>query len=307
VPTRSGFERYAWGVLGFNLLVILWGAYVRASGSGAGCGSHWPLCNGQVVPRSASVATWIELSHRLTSGLALVLVFGLVVGARRIAPPGSALRRAAWLSAALILGEALIGAGLVLLELVAQNRSLSRGIWVGGHLVNTFLLLAALALTAWYASGREAPRRPEPSLTTLGLGLGGVALLVLGAAGAITALGDTLFPPATLSDGFRQDVAPDAHPFVRLRVWHPLLAVGIGLFLILLTMGVSNPSENRDAGTLRVWLMGLYLAQIGLGVLNLWLLAPVPLQLGHLLLADLVWIAFVLLTNESLKESRSEL
>ena len=80
---RSGFAAYAWAVLGFNLLVILWGAFVRATGSGAGCGSHWPLCNGEVLPRAPALATLIEFSHRLTSGVALLLVIGLVVGAWR--------------------------------------------------------------------------------------------------------------------------------------------------------------------------------------------------------------------------------
>ncbi len=50
--SQAWFSRYAWGVLLWNVLVALWGAYVRATGSGAGCGSHWPTCNGEILPRA---------------------------------------------------------------------------------------------------------------------------------------------------------------------------------------------------------------------------------------------------------------
>ncbi|HEX5691237.1 MAG TPA: COX15/CtaA family protein, partial [Roseiflexaceae bacterium] len=108
------FRRYAWGVLGYNLLVIVWGAYVRASGSGAGCGSHWPLCNGTVLPRAPQIETIVELAHRLTSGLALIAVLGLVVWAVRLWPGSHRVRRGAFASLFFIILEALIGAGLVL-------------------------------------------------------------------------------------------------------------------------------------------------------------------------------------------------
>src|SRR3990172_3015404 len=141
--------KYAWGVLAYNVAVILWGAYVRATGSGAGCGQHWPLCNGAVIPRSPEIETLVEFSHRMSSGAALLLVAGLVVWAFRAYQTGHAVRRGAAFSGGLIVVEALLGAGLVLLELVDQNASVDRAIAVSLHLVNTFLLLAALTLTAW--------------------------------------------------------------------------------------------------------------------------------------------------------------
>jgi heme A synthase len=95
--------------------VILWGAFVRATGSGAGCGSHWPLCNGELVPRAPQVETVIEFIHRATSGLAFLLVLGLFVLAWRVYPKGDLVRRAAALSFLFIVTEALVGAGLVLL------------------------------------------------------------------------------------------------------------------------------------------------------------------------------------------------
>src|SRR6266540_6286398 len=105
------FAKYAWFALAFNLLVIVWGAFVRASGSGAGCGSHWPLCNGEVVPVNPSIERVIEFTHRGMSGVALLLVLGMVIWAFRAYPPGR-VRRGAVASMIFILIEALIGAAL---------------------------------------------------------------------------------------------------------------------------------------------------------------------------------------------------
>ena len=144
--------RFAWWVLAYNLVVILWGAYVRASGSGAGCGSHWPLCNGEVIPRGASITTLVEFSHRLTSGLALIAVVALWWRCRSLVAAGSAARRMANASLVLMLTEAAVGAGLVLFQLVADNASMARALFMAIHLINTFLLVAALTLTAHYLS-----------------------------------------------------------------------------------------------------------------------------------------------------------
>ena len=142
----SRFAKYAWGVLACNLAVVLWGAYVRASGSGAGCGNHWPLCQGEVIPRDAATGTLIELAHRVSSGTVLLLVIGLFFWSRGVAPRESAVRLAAALSLVFMFGEALLGAGLVLFELVAHNDSLTRAFSLGAHLLNTFLLLWVITL-----------------------------------------------------------------------------------------------------------------------------------------------------------------
>src|SRR6188472_342187 len=106
--------RFAWAVLAYNVAVIVWGAYVRATGSGAGCGAHWPLCNGTVILRAPAVETLIEFSHRATSGLSLILVVVLFFWARRVAAAGHPVRLGATLSLAFMLSEAALGAGLVL-------------------------------------------------------------------------------------------------------------------------------------------------------------------------------------------------
>ena len=158
-PHSRKFSQLAWGVLAYNLAVIVWGAYVRASGSGAGCGEHWPLCNGQILPRSPALETLVEFSHRITSGLALLGVLGLAIAARHSFPKGHIVRKGAGLSLIFILTEALIGAGLVLLGLVATNSSFTRAFSMILHLTNTFVLLACLSLTAAWASGLPAPRK----------------------------------------------------------------------------------------------------------------------------------------------------
>ena len=155
---QSSVARFAWGVLAFNVAVILWGAWVRLSGSGAGCGSHWPLCDGEVIPTAPSVEKAIEFTHRATSGLALVAVAALAVRARRAFGRGSAARRSAAWALGFVLIEALLGAGLVLFELVGADDSSARAVVMPLHLVNTLLLLGALALTARTAGGAAAPR-----------------------------------------------------------------------------------------------------------------------------------------------------
>ncbi|HEX2253104.1 MAG TPA: COX15/CtaA family protein [Thermoanaerobaculia bacterium] len=304
--SQPRFARFAWGLLVYNLGVILWGAFVRATGSGAGCGNHWPLCNGEVAPRAPSVETMIELTHRLTSGLDGLLVLALAVWAWRAFPRGDRVRRYAALSLAFLVSEALVGAGLVKFELVADDASVERGLVMAVHLVNTFLLIAFLALTAAWA-GRPTAQRSrvgaggaaallrDPVAWVLGATL--AATLVLGVSGAIAALGDTLFPAASLREGIAQDLDPGAHLFVRLRVFHPLLA------LLVLVLGLQaaafaarrrpRPEVRRRARQVTV----LFGIEIVAGLVNLALAAPVVLQLVHLLLADLVWIALVLLAS----------
>src|SRR5690606_17739810 len=230
---RQRFTIYAWSVLAYNLLVVLWGAYVRATGSGAGCGSHWPLCNGEVVPREPQLETLIEFTHRLTSGLALLAVIGLVVWAVRSYPRGHRVRGGAFAVLALMIAEALLGAGLVLFELVADNDSMLRAVSMVAHLVNTFLLIGSMAITAWWAAGGRALRFREAGVVPLVAAVGLLGILLTGSSGAVAALGDTLFPARTLSEGLAADLSPASHFLLRLRVLHPFIAVLTGGYLLL--------------------------------------------------------------------------
>lgn len=288
------FARFAWGLLVFNLAVILWGAYVRATGAGAGCGSHWPLCNGEILPRAAQLETLVEFTHRLTSGLALVGVVVLLVWAWRAFPRGHAVRKGAVWAFVFIITEALLGAALVLFRWVALDTSLQRIIVVPVHLVNTFLLLAALSLTAWQASGGQVHWPGRGRLWGVLPALLGV--LFIGASGAITALGDTLFPVGTLAEGLRQDFAAEAHLLIRLRFWHPVIAVMVGMYLLGYAARLGQGTRYLPVRRLALLLGLLVASQWIAGVLDVLLLAPVWLQLVHLLLADLVWVSLILLT-----------
>ena len=298
------FSRFSWGVLVYNLLVILWGAYVRATGSGAGCGSRWPLCNGEVIPRTPQFGTIIEFVHRISSGLSLFLVIILFFWAFRLFPKGNPVRFGAVLCLIFILTEAIVGAGLVLFEWVANDVSNGRVISMAVHLINTFLLLGSLTMTSWWAAGGARLKLRGQGVILWLFVFGFLGVILLGVSGAITALGDTLFPATTLSEGFSQDFNPAAHLLIRLRVWHPVIAVFLGFYLLFLSGLVALFRVTRTIRIFAALLAGFFIIQLGAGLVNLFLLAPVWMQLVHLFLADLVWITLVLLamTNFSISE-----
>jgi cytochrome c oxidase assembly protein subunit 15 len=288
---RRSFKAYAWTVLCYTVVVIAWGAYVRATGSGAGCGEHWPLCNGEVIPRDPSMARLIEFSHRLSSGLSLVLVAALVVWSRRIFAKGHAVRRAGVWSLGFILGEALVGAMLVILQLVAGNDSVLRAVVIALHLVNTFLLLFWLSRVV-YEAGHEQNFVTVTSVkrARFNVMLCLLAFGVTGAAGAIVALGDTLFPVKTLAEGVAQDFSEAAHFLIKLRIWHPMIAVVTTGYVLLQTVMLPRVFPGIVPKKLGFTVGGVIVLQMLGGFLNWWLLAPVPMQLLHLICADVTWI-----------------
>ncbi|MFA9410758.1 MAG: COX15/CtaA family protein [Deltaproteobacteria bacterium] len=293
------FAVAASSLLVYTVAVVLWGAYVRASLSGDGCGDHWPLCNGVALPVEPSIKTIVELTHRVTSGLCWIGTLLMWVVAGRVFERGHATRSAAGWSLFFMTTEALVGAGLVLFRMVADNPSTARAAWMSAHLINTFMLLAALtwmAFSAWQSDGVRFPRDRQSRWL-----LGGAATVVLfvGVSGAVAALGDTLFPASSLAEGLREDLSPTSHLFLRLRLWHPVIAVlGSGYLIWLATVFLRR---TRDPGVrmLTFTLGGLVLIQIAVGLLNVALLAPVWTQLVHLLIADATWITLVLLALSS--------
>ena len=292
--------KLAWATLVFNIGVIVFGAFVRATGSGAGCGANWPSCNGELVPSGLEGARAIEFTHRVTSGIALIMVAVLVWRVWRAYPSGHPARRGAGYSGAFIIGEALIGAMIVLYEWVADDASVARTAAVPLHLVNTLLLLGALTLTAWWLSGGGPVHlRRDREFSRWWL-LGGAGVVVIAATGAITALADTLFPPESLLAGLREDFGNAEHFLANLRVAHPFVAIAVGLYLIWLVRRFGAQGTGRRPTALAI--MILVGGQLVAGALNIALLTPVWLQLVHLLLADLVWVALVLFGAQELSE-----
>lgn len=268
-----------------NIVVILQGAVVRATGSGAGCGSHWPTCNGTVVPLNPTLETGIEFSHRVLSLVVLIIGVWLLRRGLLARKERPGLAAFATLSFAFLVVEALVGAATVVLGMTGDNTSVARGIWVASHLVNSLLLIGALTGTVVYAR-EDRPNYPlvlnrHRSLATL-LIVGLVATLVLMFSGGIAAMGNTIFPSESLAAGIRADFDAASHPLIRLRILHPLIAIVVGVYLFVV-LGFSwaqrsTPQANRLAKAL----LGVYIAQLVIGTANLTLLAPIALQLLHL-------------------------
>jgi len=307
-PRPGRYAAYAWLVLGYNILVILWGTVVRATGSGAGCGEHWPLCQGVVIPHAEQIATLIEFSHRATSGIDVLLVVGLVWMAFRRYGRGHAVRRYAAASGVFTFTEALVGAALVLFGDVGNNVSTGRVVILSIHLLNTFLLLASLALTAWAASRQlsadTGAAQPHPAATGKGsyvvYGAGIAGAIGISITGTIAALADTLYPAKSLAEAFRWDFSGTTAPILHLRIIHPVVAVLVGGYLLVVAVMTLSGPGPAHAKQMARRMAGLILLQFVIGAANIVLLTPLYTQLLHLLVADLIWISLVLLTAESL-------
>jgi heme A synthase len=277
------FARFAWTVLAYNVAVILEGAFVRATGSGAGCGNHWPLCNGQIVFGSRSTATLIEFAHRSMTGIDSMMILGLVVWTFRLFPKGHAARFGAVLSSVFVITEALIGAALVKFGLVVNDASPARAAVLSLHLANTMTLLACLTLTAWWTRHSKV-RLSRTEWLSL------AAVVLLGITGALAALADTLYPVHSLAAGFAQDLDSGGSFILRLRALHPILAAAVTCWLIHYAL-TRTALSSRPAKLVIATVVVQFLA----GIANLLLLTPIAMQLLHLLLADLLWIALVAL------------
>jgi heme A synthase len=281
---NAKFARFAWVALAYTVAVVLWGAIVRATGSGAGCGESWPLCNGQLVFGTPSLAKAIEFAHRASTGIDGALVLIMVLWSRRAFPMGHAARFGAGLTVPFLVAEALIGAALVKYGLVVNDASLARAVVLSIHQANTLALLGSIALTAWWGAGNK--RVPWDGRAWISL----AGLIALAITGTLSALADTLYPSPSLTEGLAQDWSAGANWLVHLRALHPFLALAVGLWLVYYA---SLRMREARRGALAV--MGLVGAQIAAGVLNLALLTPLSTQVIHLLLADALWIAVLLL------------
>jgi heme a synthase len=301
---RPIFPTVARGVTVATVLVVLLGAIVRITGSGAGCGQHWPTCNGEIAHLPKRLETWIELTHRTTSGLDFVGVLVLAVLGLSLRPRHPA-RWAAFTALGLMVIEIAIGARLVLLNLVGSNMSFDRVVVMPAHLVTTSLLIGSLSAASYFSS--EARLAPEPELSVPAAArlrsalfwvlAAGTFLLLVSMTGAITALGDTVYPVQGQGalEHLQNDQAVGANLLGKLRVVHPLLALlGVaGLWIA--------GSRAREASAIpSVQRLGAALYAGGglallIGVANIWLAAPGYVQVVHLFMACLLWLGIVLL------------
>src|ERR1035437_8578286 len=290
-------RRYAWGVLAYFIAVILWGTLVRATGSGAGCGDHWPLCNGTVMQRSASVNTLIEFTHRITSGLSFLAVVGLLACTFAGTVRGHLAHGTAVASVVFTLIEATLGALLVKLGYTAQSQSPLRPVFLALHLANTLLLVAALTLTAHLLSRRKGFLRGSIRLRAPFAAVAGIiVVMMVGVTGSLAALGDTLFPASSLGLALAQDFSSASGWLVRWRWVHPGVAFAASFFLIWLLVRAAQRKTHWDNRGLSALVLFLLAAVYLLGLTDVLLLAPLWVQVAHLLAADSLWAALVVLT-----------
>ncbi|MBS1793494.1 MAG: COX15/CtaA family protein [Acidobacteria bacterium] len=304
----TGFAKYAWLTLVFNLLVILWGVFLRASLSGDGCGAHWLTCGGEVIPTAPQLKTSIEFFHRITSALAGLTVIGLVVWAlikqrREKSAHSALLLKMAIASLVFIIIEGVVGGLLVLTGNTAANWTPTRPLWMAAHLVNTFTLIAVLTLTAWFAGGGKSFNFKVSRKYLILLALGTAGIFIVGMSGSIAALSSMIFPSSTLSEGIAKDFSATSHYILKLRVFHPLIAIAVGTYLVFIAVWLKFQARtNAVVGRWSNILSILLLIQFAVGMTTLALLAPVVLQIAHLFLADAIWISFVLMTAAFLAE-----
>jgi heme A synthase len=298
----SGFAKYAWFVLAFNLIVILWGVFLRASLSGDGCGEHWLTCGGEFIPSAPELKTSIEFFHRITSVIAgfiviILLIWAIINQRAEKSTKTALLLKMSVASLVFIILEGIIGAVLVLTGNTAANWTPTRPFWMAAHLGNTFTLIAILSLTAWFAGGGKPFNFNVPRKYLIMFAVATVGIFVVGMSGSVAALGSMLFPSSTLSEGIAKDFSQTSHIILRLRVFHPILSISVGVFLAFLAGWLK--SKAKESASVTRWsnvLTILILIQFAWGAITLVTLAPIVMQIIHLFLADTVWISFVLLS-----------
>ena len=278
----------AWTGSALTLGLIVLGGIVRITGSGMGCGDHWPRCNGEWFP-PLDLPTLIEIGHRWAAGLVSLVVLGLATIAWLHHRNDRKLRDPATLAALLLIAQVLLGAITVKLSLPP---------WVViTHFANAMALLAVLIVAALRAGeGRgPAPIRPPGGSQRLVRGTAGFGFLVIlfGAQVAnfnagLLCLGlplcnGTLLPPTT--------------PLASLHWAHRVLAF---LFLgLVLTLTFRQLRSSDPAGrTLRRWTVivsGVTILQLGIGAAMVTRLLPPGFRVAHLLVGTLLWASLVVL------------
>ena len=299
------FSKFSWFLLGWTILVIAWGTVVRATNSGAGCGNFWPLCGEQLIPTFEAFHTGVEFLHRVMSGLLIIFVLILVVWGTRIYRFDPLRKKTVWAVLLFTVIEAILGAGLVLLGLVEKNDSVLRIVAVSIHLLNTFILLGIICANAWWSNHEPLPGNPEKATKWLTIGYI-VSVVAIGVTGAITALADTLFPSTSMQHTIAEQLQPNAHILVYLRIYHPILAMLLG-FVLIMTIRAFIQDSTPVISRIKVLLILAVIGQVALGFANILLLTPIVVQVLHLVMADMIWLLVVVLFLNSPKFKTIEL
>ena len=275
-----------------SILSILAGAFVRATGSGDGCGSTWPTCKGKIIPQLSDPSEVIEFSHRSISGILLIVTLIIFIKSRNMSK-GTLVRTTVNFLTFFVVFEAAIGAVIVLYEWVGLNSSLPRIIAVPIHLVNTFGLLACYAvlykvLLNNFKNIKQLWDRRFVFVAFL--------FLLSGATGSITALADVLFPSASFYEGLMEDFDRTSELLTRLRILHPIVATGLSVALI-----IESRKIQKDYKIDVKFLQLLVIVAVTLGVLNVLSNIVLLLSIFHLAIADLLWITYIYVSMDKIK------
>ena len=277
-----------------SVLSILAGAFVRATGSGDGCGATWPTCKGKIIPMLSDTSEIIEFSHRSVSGVLLIVTMYIFINSRKLEKDSIARTVVNYLTF-FVLFEALIGAVIVVFEWVGLNSSLPRIIAVPIHLVNTFGLLASYVILYKILENKLDSIK---NLWDRNFTIISIFFLLTGATGSITALADVLYPSASFYEGFLDDFDKTSEVLTRLRIFHPIVST-------ILSIGLYIESKQLQArfNINTNFLKFLIFAAIFLGVANVLSNIVLFLSIFHLAMADLLWITYIYVSLDKVKNN----
>lgn len=267
-----------------SIVSILAGAFVRATGSGDGCGATWPTCKGRIIPALTDTSELIEFSHRSVSGLLLVVTL-IIFSKTRKFQKGSLVKSVTNYLTFFVIFEAIIGAIIVLFEWVGLNSSLPRIVAVPIHLVNTFGLLGCYAILYKII---EDDLKEIKSIFNRNFILISFLFLLSGATGSITALADVLFPSASFIEGFLEDFDKTSEALTRLRILHPIISSALSVVLYVYSTRI-----NKKYGVNVKLLKTFVIVAVLLGVFNVISNIVLPLSILHLAIADFLWISYI--------------
>ncbi len=289
-------KSYAKSGLFLSIASILAGAFVRATGSGDGCGATWPTCKGRIIPALSDTSELIEFSHRSVSGVLLIVTVIIFIKSRKF-QKDSLVRTVTNYLTFFVIFEALIGAVIVIFEWVGLNSSLPRIIAVPIHLVNTFGLLGCYAILY-----KILDKNIEEINSMFNKNFIFISSLFLlsGATGSIAALADVLFPSASFIEGFLADFDRTSEVLTRLRILHPIVSSTLSLVLYFYSIRINKKYNIRVKP-----LQTLIFVAVLLGFLNVLSNIILPLSILHLAIADFLWISYIYVSIDIVKNNLS--
>lgn len=268
--------------------LIVFGAVVRVTESGLGCGTDWPLCNGMIFPPLDNVTAWIEWLHRLFA--LLIGCFGLAtlaVAWRRYRRVNRRVLNMTVLAAGLFIVQSGLGAIVVFLELPPTFVTL--------HLGVAMLLLAALLGAAAQAWRQPSPVDRADSVPLLASVNAAMAFVIILTGALVRGSGATLACTTwPLCDGGA--ILPfEQSQLAVINMIHRLSAAAMSITLLILLRQVYHKRRQR---LIRRLVLGAALAQalqIGVGALFVISAAGRAWGAAHVGLAAAVWALLVTL------------